>query len=137
MMSCSKEEERRLLFAFLAQLLQFAPSELTMFAGGQKDGNVIVILNLFISSGTRWSEEATLYLFASPQQMGAGEGWFGALSRATFWGGNTSRANSEQDLTRIERCKIVMCLSISNREDGTDEQREDRVAGENMQIVCI
>ena len=68
MMSCSKEEERRLLFAFLALLLQFAPSELTMFAGGQKDGNVIVILNLFISSGTRWSEEATLYLFASPSK---------------------------------------------------------------------
>ena len=30
-----------------------------------------------------------------------------------------------------------MCLSISNGEDGTDEQWEDRVAGENMQIVCI
>ena len=86
-----QRRRRRLLFAFLAGLLQFAPSELTMFAGGQKDGNVIVILNLFISSGTRWSEEeATLYLFASPRQMGAGEGWFGALSRATFWwGGNT------------------------------------------------
>ena len=27
--------------------------ELTMFAAGQKDGNVIVILNLFISSGTK------------------------------------------------------------------------------------
>ena len=67
-MSCSKEG-RCLLFAFLARLLQFAPSELTMFAGGQKDGNVIVILNLFISSGTRWSEEeATLYLFAPPNK---------------------------------------------------------------------
>ena len=60
-----------------------------------------------------------------------------SIVESNFLGGNTSRANSEQDLTRIERYEIVMWSSISNGEDGTDEQREDHVAGENMQIVCI
>ena len=65
MMSCSKEG-RRLLFAFLAALLQFAPSELTMFAAEQKDGNVIVTLNLFISSGTRQA-----FIFLPPPTNGS------------------------------------------------------------------
>ena len=40
-----QREGRRLLFAFLALAPSICPpSELTMFAAGKKDGNVIVIL---------------------------------------------------------------------------------------------
>ena len=90
------------MFAFLARLLQFAPSELTMFAGGQKDGNVIVILNLFISSGTRWSEEeATLYLFAPTTKWKLVSDGL-SIVQSNCLDGNTSRANSdEQDLTTL------------------------------------
>ena len=140
-MSCSKEG-RRLLFAFLARLLQFAPSELTMFAGGQKDGNVIVILNLFISSGTRWpEEEASLYLFAPPSKWELVRDGLGHCREQLFgW----EHIQSKQWWTRfdhIERRRAMKWhtvlstfLSISNREDRTDEH-PDRVAGENMQIV--
>ena len=88
-----------------------------MFAGGKKDGNVIVILLTCLFLVERGGLAPTLYLFASPQQMELGERWFVALSRATFW-------SQKQDV-------LNTFLSSWN---GRDEH-QDRVASENMQIV--